>query len=65
MLAPQGGPSIFVLCWAVIKASTVEPDNLSVDGVSSSYLLLFGSIKQQFIQFILLGEWKQKKARLA
>lgn len=34
-ITSQGGPSIFVLCWAVIKASTIEPDNLSVDGVST------------------------------
>lgn len=44
MLPPLGGPSIFVLCWAIIKASTLEPDNLSVDGVSISYPLLFGAI---------------------
>lgn len=35
-----GGPAIFVLSWAIIKAFAVEPRNLSVDGVSV-YLFLF------------------------
>lgn len=43
--AHTGGPAVFVLSWAIIKAFAVEPKNLSVDGVSRFLLfsLFFSS----------------------
>lgn len=29
-----GGPAVFVISWAIIKAFTVEPQNVDIDGVS-------------------------------
>lgn len=40
-LSIKGGPAVFVLSWAVIKAYAVEPKNLSIAGVSHIHEKLF------------------------
>lgn len=53
-----GGPAIFVLSWAIIKAFAIETKNLSIDGVS--IIIITGSICLQKNARINVNEceWK-------